>query len=484
MKRLLTLLLLFMAVCYETGHAETFWTGTVFDGYGNSIANVMNFDWSSSGSGVAQGIGTSANPIIPGQQFTFRYQSYLFAYNAPDGQTLTPLNLNNNLNNNLNPYEYTIVAQFPEEVVSVTSPLPGITTATFRTLPGGLFYIYNDTQLNADVLSGFGFDDGTLVAKGTIDADQFSTFTSNLTNGTGIGSTVLNGMITYVNPAFLLPTNITGIRFESTLNLPPLDSSTSSFFVGRAGEGNITSYTVASNDLVLKVDGSSKFIQAPPPPGDCRVTAGGVKDGITVPCDLKNNGLPDPKTCAQAGFDTWGGQAGAQPGIDGNWTHHHFVSPSQSFLFHSNSLFMIGCSDPGCCVPACANAENHQIDFAGIGSFSNQKGYTFSKAPLCFEVHLEDIGEPGPGGAWPSSTDPCTHCPGTSVEFPDCKNCTDYYEILIYDSASYDTNGHCTGNVIYYNGPGVPANCTDPNDPHLFGYFTRSGNVQMHPQNN
>ena len=104
--------------------------------------------------------------------------------------------------------------------------------------------------------------------------------------------------------------------------------------------------------------------------------------------------MPDPKTCASSGTDTWGGQAGAQPGVDGNWTHHHVVSPKQSFVFHSNSLFEIACSDPGCCAPACANAENHQIDFAGIGSFSNQKGYTFPTSPLCFEVHLEDIGEP------------------------------------------------------------------------------------------
>lgn len=465
-----------MAVSIGTGHAETFWTGTVFDGTGGSIEKVLNLDWSSPGSGVAQGVGPAGTPLVQGQKFTFRYQSYLFAFTEPNGQTISSPDLNSK-------FEFTVVAQFPEEVVSAVSS-SSFNIATFRTLSGGIFYIYNDTQPNADVNSGSGFDDGTLVAKGTIDADQYSTFTSNSSNATGIGSTIIYGKVTYVNPAFLLPTNITGIRLEGTINYPPLDSATGAFFTGRNGEGNLDPYTVASNDLMLKVDGSTKFIQAPPPQGDCRVTAGGVKDGITVPCAIKANGLPDPKTCADAGFDTWGGQAGAQPGVDGNWTHHHAVSPKESFIFHSNSLFSIACSDPGCCVPACANAENHQIDFAGIGSFSNQKGYTFPTGPLCFEVHLEDIGEPGPGGRWPSATDPCTHCPGTPVEFPDCKNCTDYYEILIYDSAAYDTDGHCTGDVIYYNGSGVPANCTDPNDPHLFGYFTRSGNVQMHPQNN
>ena len=472
-------MLSFLAVSIGTGHAETFWTGTVFDGTGGSISNVLNFDWSSSGSGAAQGVGPTGSPLTPGQSFTFRYESYLFAITDPNGQTIPSPDLNSK-------FEFTVVAQFPEEVVSVTPASPTISTATFKTLPGGVFYIYNDTHPNSNVPNGSGFDDGTLVAKGTIDPGQFSTFTSISSNGiTGIGSTILYGKVTYVNPAFLIPTNITGIRFEGTLNYPPLDSATGAFFAGRTGEGNLDPpYTVASNDLMLKVDGSSKFIQAPPPQGDCRVTAGGVKDGITVPCALKANGMPDPKTCAEAGFDTWGGQAGAQPGVDGNWTHHHVVSPKQSFVFHSNSLFQIACSDPGCCVPACANAENHQIDFAGIGSFSNQKGYNFPTGPLCFEVHLEDIGEPGPGGRWPSATTPCTHCPGTPIEPGDCVNCTDYYELLIYDSAAYDTDGYCTGNVIYYNGPGVPGSCTDPNDPHLFGYFTRAGNVQMHPENN
>ena len=478
MKRILSMLVLFLGLSVGTGYADDFWVGSVLDGTGGSVTNVLNFDWAASGSGVVEGVGPAGSPLTPGQQLTFRYQSYLFGLTDPNGSVILSSGLNSS-------FEYTIVAKIPEEVVTVF-PYPPYYIATFKTLPGGEFYIYNDTilPLNENVASGFGFDDGTLVAKGTINPDQLSTFTQDSSNGTGLGSTTLYGQVTYVNPAFLVPTNINGIRIEGTINYPPIDSETTGFFAGRINEGNLAAYAVTTNDLILKVDASSKFILAPPPPGDCRVTAGGVKDGLTVPCTLKSNGLPDPKTCAATGFDTWGGQAGAQPAVDGNWTHHHVVSPSKSFVFHSNSLFHIGCSDPGCCVPACANAEEHQIDFAGIGRFTNQKGYSFSKESLCFEVHLEDIGEPGPGGRWPSSTAPCTHCPGTSVEPGDCVNCTDYYELLIFDSAAYDAEGRCTGNVIYYNGPGTPDSCTDPNDPHLLGYFTRSGNVQMHPENN
>lgn len=478
MKRMLSLIVLSVFLGVSSGYAETFWVGAVQDGLGGTLANVMGFDWASSGSGNAQGVGPGGTPLAPGVQFTFRYQSFLFSFTDPNGQVISSPGLTTS-------YEYTVVAQFPETVASVTPVGPTTVTAIFKTLPGGTFYIYNDTAVNSNVASGFGFDDGTLVASGTIDPDQFSSFTFDSASGSGLGSSIITGAVTYVNPNFLIPSTIAGFRFEGLLNIPPLESKTSSYFAGRAGEGNLATYPVAANDLNFKVDGSSKFILAPPPTGNCRVTAGGIKDGLTVPCALKANGLPDPTSCAQTGADTWGGQAGAQPGIDGNWTHHHAVSSKQSFVFHSNNLFFIGCSDPGCCVPACANADNRQIDFSGIGSFSNQKGYTpaLPGGDLCFMVHLEDLGEPGPGGRWPSATAPCTHCPGTPIEPGDCVNCTDYYEILIFDSAAHDAAGKCTGNLIYYNGPGAPQNCT-VGEPNLFGYFTRSGNVQMHPPNN
>jgi len=476
MKRLLTFVLLLLTISVGKGYGETFWVGTVSDGGSVSASNVMGLDWSQSGSGVAPG----GLQLAPDQIFLFRYQSQLAGLTGPTGDKVEFTGLNS-------AFEYTVVAQFSERVTSITPnpDNPNIVTAFFTTLDDGKFYIYAGAA-NAVVATGTGFDDGTLVAEGTINPDQISMFT-NFGNGNGQGSFTLTGKVAYVNPVYLNPATITGIRVEGTTNLPPIDSLTTAFFVG-GSDVNLPAYTVGPTDLVLKVDASSKFITAPPPPGPCRVTAGGVKDGLTVPCVLKANGLPDPKTCAETAFDTWGGQAGAQPGIDGNWTHHHVASAKQSFVFHSNSLFFIGCSDPGCCIPACANAEEHQIDFAGIGKFNNQKGYApaLPSGDLCFEVHLEDIGEPGPGGRWPSATAPCTHCPGTPIEPGDCMNCTDYYEIKIYDTAAHDAAGNCTGTLIYYNGAGS-TNCNPgppDNDPSLVGYFTRSGNVQMHPENN
>lgn len=453
---------------------EEFWVGSINDGEGNYATNVQNLDWSSSGSGLAVGVGPVGTPLTIGTNFNFIYQSSLAALNDPLGEVVAFDGLGT-------AFEYTLVAKIPETVAGFVEVIPGVlSTAYFKTLENGYFKIYYDDSPNADVELGLGFEDGLLVAEGTIDANQFSSFTYNGDSGIGNGSTILVGSVTSVLPPFFVPANnIFEFRFEGTLNYPPLDSTTAGFFDGTEVD--------LSKDLLLKVDASNKFYSKEEVVGDCRVTAGGVKDdGVTVPCELKNNGTPNEKTCVVDEWDTWGGQAGAQPGVDGNWTHHHVVSPRKSFVFHSNDLFYIGCSDPGACVPAAANATNRQIDFSGIGSFNNQKGTFIPALPpgdLCFSVHLEDIGEPGPGGKWPSSTSPCTHCPGTPIEEGDCVDCTDYYEIKIFANAENDGQ-ECTGDLVYVNGPGVAENCTAGEDPTRLGYFTRSGNVQMHPQNN
>lgn len=469
MKRIFLIIPLVLTLSFGTAFAESFWVGDVTGGAGGNAANVTNFDWASSGSGLI--VGT----LQPNETVDFLYQSYLFALNDPGGNTVAFPGLNTN-------FEYTIVAKLPKQVLSVIQFSPTVAQILFKTLPGGQFFVYYDAPGDADVLSGTGFDGGSLVARGYIAAEQISQLTSDSSTGLGFGSAIITGTVTETNPAFLDPAaNIVGFRFEGLFNFPPTDSTTQGFFDGLS----FSRHVVTASDLLLKVDGSHKFIVGEEELGDCRVTAGGVKDGITVPCAMKKNGMPDRQSCVADEWDTWGGQAGAQPGVDGNWTHHHVDSPRQSFVFHSNDLFYIGCSDPGACVPAAANADNRQIDFYGIGRFNNQKGYTpeFPDGDVCFMVHLEDIGEPGPGGKWPSSEAECTHCPDTPIDEGDCVDCTDYYEIKIFDTAATNAEGECAGALIYTNGPGAPQNCA-VGDPIRFGYFTRAGNVQMHPENN
>ena len=271
---------------------------------------------------------------------------------------------------------------------------------------------------------------------------------------------------------------------------------------------NIRLYSESNEyEWIVSDDGVRLGIAPPEEPGDCRVTAGGNKD-VAIICDLKLNGLPDHNCIKEDIYHTWGGQAGAGPNFDPNvnWIHHYKESNKDSFVFHCNDKdpIYIMCSDAGdFCFPA-RYAPYRQIDFVSIGQFNNKKGFEDNPdlrdapvgVPLCFEVHLEDLGEPGPGSKWPISGLDCEHCPGTQIlngdpydltSRSDCRDCTDYYAIKIYDDASHDAGtGRCTGSLLWKNGE-ESQNCTGgiivaPFVPYE-GFNIRAGNVQMHPDN-
>ena len=209
-----------------------------------------------------------------------------------------------------------------------------------------------------------------------------------------------------------------------------------------------------------------------PPPSECRVTGGGIDvdsdqwDGTMAWGRFK-------KENSEWERYTLGGQTGAptasQPQPYGEWTHHNQSGSSGSFVFHAGTasapegteIDLIVCSDPGGCSPSGdPPSPAKQIDFEGVGTFKNIKdspleawvvpGYTLH----WFEVHIEDLGEPGKNGrqnvpGW---------CPdeGHAGSLADC-GCADFYRITIY--AGMDA----TSDVIY----------------EVFGYIT-GGNLQIH----
>jgi hypothetical protein len=205
------------------------------------------------------------------------------------------------------------------------------------------------------------------------------------------------------------------------------------------------------------------------PPAGCRVTGGG-NDGRIPP-----NGYASGT--ANGNFYTFGGQAGApltgcclnRTGNDqpwGEWTHRQHSGSLGDFTFHGGTasaptgtlITCISCTDPPACPHAAANGEFKQIDFKGIGTIKNVRaspaGVTFRKGELyAFEVHIEDLGEPGNQG----STDPGTCPPGGS--FPTGANCgcRDFYQIKIHADCRLSSP------VVY----------------HVFGYID-GGNFQIH----
>lgn len=202
-------------------------------------------------------------------------------------------------------------------------------------------------------------------------------------------------------------------------------------------------------------------------PLECRMTGGGVDtsgrwDGTYA------NGAENTDRY------TFGGQVGAprasQPQPSGEWTHHQQSGPDGNWVFHAGTasapaeteIDLVTCSDPGWCEQA-RPAPAKQIDYEGVGQFKNIKkagplmgnavaGQTFH----WFEVHVEDLGEPGRGG---KVEPPANFCPsyGTPGGVANC-DCPDYYQITIHDNID-------PGSAIIYQ---------------VHGYIT-GGNLQIHP---
>ena len=252
MRWLLAWLVLF-CLGLTNAYGQQFWEGSVYnDTLATMVPGVVNFDWSSSGSGVAEGLAPAGSPLVVGQEFTMRYQSYLVKLEDVAGQPINFPGLNT-------AFEYTVVAEIPQKIAAF---IPGTTQiSVFSTLPGGRFFIYHDSEPNNNVLSGLGFDDGDLVASGVIDAGVATSLTYLSATNQAIGSTTLTGAVSYANPQFIDPAlNIVSLRLETTVNFPPLESTTTNFFVSRPGEGNLDPYAVQTDDLLLKLDASSKFL--------------------------------------------------------------------------------------------------------------------------------------------------------------------------------------------------------------------------------
>jgi len=262
MKKIRSILLalaVFLALGGGTAFAQ-FWVGSVY-GENGWVDNVQTFDWDSSGSGLAVGLADPANFIV-GSTFNFYYQTRLTGLANPAGQPVAFDGLATD-------FEYTFVGIIEEKIVSLVGNV-----AIIQTTGGGSWSLLFDDDADSNTATGFDFDDGVTVAEGTWKAGGTTTFAA-LSATTGIGAYIVEGLTgvgSIVDPNYLDPTLtlsgdqlIVGIRFEGQTNVPALESTTASFFSTSVGTGAFAAEAVTQNDLLFKVDSSSKFNIVPEP---------------------------------------------------------------------------------------------------------------------------------------------------------------------------------------------------------------------------
>lgn len=270
-------LALSLALVGGIAHAELDTPFNVKDGAGNTIvAGAVGLDWNSQGSGVAVGVGPFGNPLAVGTQFDFLYQANLVSVSGGVG-TAKYGQLDDQSNGSAEAgraFEFTIVSKMREVVIASAAVGTGA-FAQFGLVnsPSNKVAIYYDTAMNANTANGTGFDDGTLVALLTITSNGTSSSFFGDASG-GLGSAKIHAGINevgvdFVNPLYLqgLTDLLIGMGFESNLNFPANTASTTAFHASSVAVGTdlFSTYNVAANDILFKVDGSNGFTRVPEP---------------------------------------------------------------------------------------------------------------------------------------------------------------------------------------------------------------------------
>lgn len=373
------------------------------------------------------------------------------------------------------------------------------------------FEVYWDGAKDSNALAGTGFNNGTPILRGIVSAasSNFSTFGSpqtfdqyvnddfHINTVTGTGSSTILVDVTFADPQFFPDParQPKTLSFNTQQGTPYHQTNPSRVFVGAPGGAapGVSPVLGAVNgldgtDFQFQADANMSLTLEEIILGACRMTGGGVtEDGeIILPKEDGTNGAMAQDISDKNQY-TFGGQIGAPTASGespaGEWTHHQFKGPAGDFVFRvgtasapeNTKVTEVTCSDPGSCDPA-RPAPFKQLDWTGIGSFRNGKGALASsvntendsKAGYSIHyvrVHIEDLGEPGPGGKQPHSAD-CPHTIGEIVGDPGsntdaaliCSACADVYQIEIH--ASDDPYSA----VIY-----------------SVGGFIDNGNLQIHP---
>ena len=219
-------------------------TGATRDGL---LQNFTGIDWNANGAAFITGFNlTNANNIGDTSNFTLTYQGYAGSIATTSAVT--------HLRNPPNPtpansYEITEVATLSETATCLTAQCSTI-QLTINGLGPSTFSIFFDAPGDASPPGGTGFSNGTKIAGGTFNQGNSGVFSATVANLLGSGNSELQGIVNFVNSAFIDPA-FTGTSVSTTLRIP----GNQLFTPPATNDGN----PIVPGTLVLQADSSQDF---------------------------------------------------------------------------------------------------------------------------------------------------------------------------------------------------------------------------------
>ena len=211
------------------------------------------FDWNSAGSAVTNG-------FVPDGATVFTTEFWADAVNVqdPGGNNLASALTANGVPNGA---EFTIQAFINETAVPLNA-----TTSSF-TAVGGSYNIWYQATSNANLVTGAGITDGTLILSGSILPGFAGTFTA-LPVGGGTGIFTFLGTVDSTNNAFIDP-DLLDTEAVSTIQF---GSSTTAW----TQPTSTPSGAIPAGALIFQADANESFNVAVPEPGMIALTSLGL----------------------------------------------------------------------------------------------------------------------------------------------------------------------------------------------------------------